>query len=247
MTATKIRVYDWPTRLFHWSFAGLFLSAFLIAKWIDDDSPTFAYHMLLGILLSSTVLLRGIWGLTGTRYARFASFALKPSDLFSYFKSLLTGRTERRLGHNPASSWAALLMMGLALGLGTTGYLMTTGGDKELIEEFHELVANAFIVVVIGHVAGVLLHMIRHRDGIGLSMIHGNKHPVSGESPITRTHPGVGFLYLLILAGFALHLVRNYDATAQSLNLFGTTLQLGEGNEGEEGGEGGKGEEGGDD
>ncbi len=225
-----IRVYDWPTRLFHWSFAVLFLGAFLIAKRIDDDSPIFAYHMLFGLVLMATVILRIVWGFIGSKYARFSSFALRPSDLIGYFKDLLLGRTERRLGHNPASSWAALVLMGLALGLATTGILMTTGGDKVILEEFHEVFADAFIIVTIAHVAGVLFHMIRHRDAIALSMIHGGKPPVAdSESGLTRSYLGVGLLYLAILGAVVFFLARNYDGNAQSLSLFGTTLQLGEG------------------
>ncbi len=233
MRTTKSKVYDWPTRLFHWSFAGLFVGTFLIAKTIDDESPAFSYHMLLGLTLSGTVVLRILWGLIGSKYARFSSFALMPSELFHYFKSLLFGHTARRLGHNPASSWAALIMMTLAIGLGVTGYLMTSGGDKEAIEEIHELFANAFLVTAISHVAGVLLHTIRHRDGIALSMIHGGKTPIEGESPITHSHAGAGLIYIAIVGVFALHLTKNYDPGTKRLNLFGSTLQLGESDNGE--------------
>lgn len=243
MKTTKVKVYDLPTRLFHWSFAGLFLGAFWIAKTIDEESPAYAFHMLLGLVLVATVLLRGIWGTFGSKYARFSSFALKPAECFGYFRALLLGRTERRLGHNPASSWAAVIMMGLALGLGVTGILMATGGDKEVIEEIHELFANAFLVVVIAHVAGVLLHMFRHRDGIGLSMIHGGKTAIDGESGIARSHAGAGLLYVAILAVFALHISKNYDATTQSLILFGNTLRLGESETGEHSKSSGHGEE----
>jgi cytochrome b len=237
MKATKVRVYDWPTRLFHWSFAGLFVSAFFIAKTIDDESPTYSYHMLLGLLLAATAFLRIIWGVIGSKYARFSSFALRPSELLGYFRDLLLGRGERRLGHNPASSWAALVMLSLALGLGITGFLMTTGGDKEVLEEIHELFANAFLVVVIAHVAGVLLHMIRYRDGIGFSMVHGKKSPVDREPGIARSHTGAGLIYVAIMAVFALHLSKNYDAGSQSLNLFGNKLQLGESGEEHEDGD----------
>ena len=63
----KTKVYDLPTRLFHWLFAGLFLSAFLIAKVIDDDSPSYSYHMLLGVILGMIVFLRIIWGFVGSK------------------------------------------------------------------------------------------------------------------------------------------------------------------------------------
>ena len=228
MKTEKTKVYDWPTRLFHWSFAGLFVGAFLIAKTVDDEAAAYPYHMLLGLVLALTVVLRIIWGFIGTKYARFSSFALRPTQLLQYFRALLLGRTERKLGHNPASSWAALVMMALALGLAVTGYLMTTGDNKELLEEVHELFANAFLVVAIAHVAGVLLHMIRHRDGIAMSMIHGAKTPISGETGIARSRVRAGFVFIGILVLFALNLSSDYDADKRSLKLFGSTLQLGE-------------------
>lgn len=51
-------VYDLPLRLFHWTFSGLFITAFLIAKTIDDDSVVFSCHMLAGLLLGFAVILR---------------------------------------------------------------------------------------------------------------------------------------------------------------------------------------------
>jgi len=230
----QTKVYDLPIRLFHWLFAGLFLGAFFIAQVIDDDSPTYTYHMLLGFLLAFVVGLRIVWGFVGSRYARFSSFSLRPSELFRYFKQLVSGKTLRTLGHNPASSWAALIMMALALGLALTGYLMTGGGNKETLEEVHELLANLFIVVVIAHVAGVIFHTLRHRDCIGLAMIHGKKRGMEGQRGIARSHAGVALLFLAMVGAFAFHLGKNYDANAQTLRLFGSTLQLGE-SEGQEG------------
>ncbi len=47
----KDLVYDLPTRLFHWLFAGLFLTGFVITKVIDNESSWFDYHSLAGLTL----------------------------------------------------------------------------------------------------------------------------------------------------------------------------------------------------
>jgi cytochrome b len=224
----KTKVYDLPTRLFHWLFVALFAGAFFIAKTMDDDSNLYPYHMMMGMTLALIVVLRVIWGMIGSRYARFTEFSLKPTALIGYFKNLLTGKTDRALGHNPASSWSALIMMGLALGLATTGILMAQDINKEFLEEIHELFANAFIVVVIGHVAGILFHMIRHRDGIALSMLHGKKNSIEGSEGIQKNHTVAGIIFLGIVAAFIFYLNQNYNPVTQNLNLFGTSLQLGE-------------------
>ena len=232
------KVYDLPTRFFHWLFAGGFVAAFLIAKTLDDDSALYPYHMMVGMVLGFAVILRFFWGLWGSRYARFSSFSLNPKDLFQYFIDMIRGQRQRELGHNPASSWAAIIMMGLTLGLGVTGYLMVQGQNKEFYEEVHELFANMFLVVVIAHVAGVLFHSLRYQDRIAFSMIHGQKKEVVGAQEIEKSHAGVGLLFIALIGVFVFHLNKNYAPDTRTLNLFGTTLQLGE-NENEQEGEGG--------
>lgn len=228
----KHKIYDLPTRLFHWLFAGLFLGAFAIAKLVDDESAFFSQHMLLGLLLAGLTLLRIIWGIIGSRYARFKSFPLSPARLVTYFREILTAKGNQHSGHNPASAWAALVMMGLALGVGVTGYLMATG-NKEAYEDIHELLANAFIFVAVAHVAGVALHQLRHKDGIALSMIHGKKKGIPSDAGIDRSHSLVALGMAGIMGVFAFHVYRNYDTTRSTTSLFGVTLQLGE-NEAEE-------------
>ena len=160
----KQLIYDLPTRVLHWLFAGLFLSAFCISNIFDDESPIFSYHMLIGLILVFVVVLRLIWGLFGTKYARFSGFSLNPIELLRYFQGILTGSKKRWSGHNPATSWAAIIMILLASGLGITGFLMTSGTNRDSIKDIHELLANGFIIIVIFHIAGIIIHSIRHQE-----------------------------------------------------------------------------------
>ena len=221
-------VYDLPTRIFHWLFASLFLTSFAIAKILEDDSPWFNYHSLAGLTLGFLVLLRIGWGIVGSRHARFSGFALRPTDLVSYFKGILVGNKARWAGHNPATSWAALTMMSMALGLAVTGYLMTSGPDKETYEDVHELLANGFIVIVILHLAGIVLHTLRHKEMIGLSMLDGGKNNVPADQVIPSARSAAGIVLLGLVVVFGLHLFRNYDSQNGTLQFFGTTLNLGE-------------------
>jgi cytochrome b len=228
----KKLIYDLPTRLFHWIFSGLFVGAFFIVKTVDDENPVFSYHMLAGLLLVFVVLLRILWGLFGTRYALFSSLSLSPLEVFDYFKGLMTGGKKRSAGHNPASSWATILMFFLALSLGVSGILMATG-QKETLKDVHELFANGFLIVVLLHVAGVILHAFRHRDGIALSMIDGNKqNDISGE-PIPNQKLISALVFLVLFSASTGYLLRNYDSGTRVLNLFGTQLTLGENEENE--------------
>lgn len=224
----KTRVYDLPTRLFHWVFVFLFMGAFFIAKVFDDESAQYPYHMILGFTLALTVVLRILWGFFGSQHARFTSFKLNPHDLFEYLKNLLSSKTPRYLGHNPASSWAAIIMMTLSLGLALSGYFMVNGTNKEIFEELHELLANAFILVVIGHVAGIILHTIKHKDSIGLSMVHGKKKAQEGDLDIKSSHPLIAIIFIALVGSFFIHLNKNYDPNTQNLKFLGSTLHLSE-------------------
>ena len=84
----KKNAFDLPTRVFHWVFAILFVAAFTIANTIDDDSKWYTLHSLSGIMMVFLIFLRGIWGFVGSKYARFSSFKLNPSDLIKYLKSI---------------------------------------------------------------------------------------------------------------------------------------------------------------
>lgn len=223
----KATVYDLPTRLFHWSFAGLFVAAFAIAQLVDDESSLFSHHMMLGLILAALVLVRLAWGLTGSRYARFSSFPLNPRSLFEYFRDLPRGKERIFFGHNPASAWAAVLMMGLALGLGVTGFLMATG-RKEAFEDVHELLANGFAFVAAAHVVGVILHGLRHRDGLALSIIHGKKDRTGDAMPLARSHRLAAMTMAGLVGLFAFHVYRNYDPARSTTRVFGVTLQLAE-------------------
>lgn len=221
----KTHIYDLPTRIFHWLFATLFMGSFFIAKTIDDESSLFSYHMLGGLILAFLVGIRIIWGILGTKYARFSSFALHPSDLLFYFKGILTGARENWPGHNPASSWAAILMLAFAAGLGITGVFMTAG-QKEAFEDAHELLANGFLLTVIVHISGVLIHSIRYKDGIALSMIHGKKQTEIDIEPNNVPRPFVTITFVLLIMIFSGYLVHNYNTQNGKLNLFGIVLTL---------------------
>jgi len=226
----KTKVYDLPTRLFHWLFAALFVGAFAIAKQVDDDSPIFSQHMIFGLILFVLTSLRVIWGFVGSRYARFSSFPLNPLRLLEYFRDILSTKGKQYYGHNPASACSALAMMVLALGLGATGFLMASG-QKETFEDIHELLANGFAFVVVAHIAGVVLHTLRHKDGIGFSMIHGKKVSTEDAQPIANSHRYVAMGMAGIVGLFAFHVYSNYDAARATTSVFGVNLQIGEGQE----------------
>lgn len=226
-------IYDLPLRLYHFIFAALFSIAYLISNTIDDDSALFSLHMLAGIALTFVIVQRIVWGIIGTKYSRFSELPLNPSQLIEYISGVFTAGDRKWAGHNPASAWAGLTMMVLALALGFTGYLMSAGYKSDFIEDAHELLANGFLVVVILHLAGLALHTMKYRDNIGLSMVHGHKSELPREVSIASPHNTSGLIFLAIFLLFVGAIISGYDSKTRNLNLFGSSISLGE-NEGGE-------------
>jgi cytochrome b len=189
--------------------------------------------MLAGALLAAAVILRVIWGVAGTRYARFSSFELNPARLVEYFRSMFGSGTRTWAGHNPASSWAALVMIGLAAGLAITGVLMVDGNEQ--YEDLHELLANSFLIVALLHVAGVIVHQLRHRDAFALSMADGRKQAPVADG-IAHARPLAALASLAIVAVLGVYLLRGFDATTGTLRAFGASYQLTETEGGHEAG-----------
>lgn len=229
---TRILVWDVPTRLFHWLLAGAFLPAFVIALTTDDDGRLFPVHMLLGLVAAFIVGLRLLWGVIGSRPSRLSTFALRPTDLLAYVRGAVTGGARRLwAGHNPGASWAALVMFTCVIGLAASGILMSRG--VEAVEEVHEVLAWTLMGTVGVHLLGIVLHTLREREVIALSMLDGRRRGADSDA-ISSPRPVAGLVFLALTGAWTGGLVRSYDAATSSVvvPVVGATLLLGEGGEG---------------
>ncbi|MDO8703533.1 MAG: cytochrome b/b6 domain-containing protein [Sulfuricaulis sp.] len=188
---TRILVWDVPTRVFHWLLAGSFAGAFLTA-----ESERFRdVHVLLGYTMLGLIGFRLVWGLVGTRYARFSAFAFGPSKVAAYLKSLLTGSPQHYVGHNPAGSWVIYGLLLLGLLSGATGYAVYNQTGGEWLEGLHEGAANTMLALVAVHVAGVLVSSLLHRENLVRAMINGYKTGEAGLG-VRRAHWLIGISLL---------------------------------------------------
>lgn len=227
-------VWDLPVRLFHWLLVATFGAAFIIGQTTDDDGAVFALHMVAGLVAAFLVALRLVWGVAGTRHARFRAFACGPRVLAGYLRDAIVGRAQKFAGHNPGTIYAAIAMFLLILGLAVTG--VATSRGSHTAEEIHEALAWAMVAVVGLHVAGVAWHTIRHRENITLGMIDGRK-AVEPTEAITSARRGSAVVLLVLTAVWAGSLLRGYDGGTGAL----TAPVLGTLHAGEEEHEGGDG------
>lgn len=224
-------IWDLPTRLFHWLLAAGFIAAAVIAFLLGEHSVLFPYHAIIGLTLGLMVCWRIVWGLVGSRHSRFGSFAFGPRAVAGYFGGLLSRRGKVFPGHNPGSAVAIFIMLTLVLGLAATGFML--GRGNEGVKEIHEVLAYAMVAVVIGHILGVALHTIVHRENLTAGMVHGRKNAPATDG-IASSRPLAAAILLVLVGAWAFGLVRNFDAGTQTtkLPLVGTTLQVGEDEQG---------------
>ena len=164
-------VWDLPTRAFHWLLALSFAGAYATS----DSERLRDVHMLLGYTTLGLVVFRLLWGVVGTRYARFAAFPLRPAAVIGYLKSLLQRSPRHYFGHNPAGSWAIVAMLTLIGALGATGWAQAVEVGPKWLEDLHEGLANAMLALVAVHVAAVLASSLLHRENLVRAMVTGYK------------------------------------------------------------------------
>jgi cytochrome b len=225
---TRILIWDLPTRLFHWLFTATVLGALSVALIADDEGSVFRIHMLLGLIAGFLVLLRLVWGIAGSRYARFGSFLFGPKALVEYLVGAFRRTAERHVGHNPGSAYAIFAMLLLSLGLASSGLLLASWKG---LEELHEILGFTMLAVVGTHLVGIILHTARHRENIALSMIHGRKEGEAHQG-ITSSHPAVGVIFLALALGCAAIVFKGYDSQTGQLSVLGQSFRLGESEKG---------------
>ena len=162
-----VRVWDPLVRIFHWSLVVSFAVA-----WLTSHSWETLHH-LAGYAAALLIGIRLIWGLIGTRYARFASFVRHPRAIIDYLRAIVTGSEARHIGHNPAGG---AMIVALILAMAATATTDTFWG-VEWMQKLHDLIAHGLLLLVGIHVAGVVLASVRHRENLVLSMLSGLKRP----------------------------------------------------------------------
>ena len=177
MNRTRILVWDLPVRLFHWLLVATFAGAFLTA----ESERVRDIHVALGYTFAGLLAFRIVWGLVGSRYARFASFAFGPRAVVAYLKSLLERRPEHHVGHNPAGAWAIFALIAGGIAVGVTGHMAYADAGGRWLQELHEGAANALLALAIVHVAGVVIGSLLHRENLVAAMVTGYKSGPANE------------------------------------------------------------------
>lgn len=196
-SAQGILVWDLPVRVFHWLLALSFAGAYLTA----ESERWRLVHVTLGYTVGGLIVFRLLWGLIGTRHARFASFVRGPAAVLRYLRSLLAGRPEHHVGHNPAGALAIVALLGLGALLVLSGWSTYNEIGGDWLEELHEGVANTMLAVVLVHIAAVLLSSRLHHENLVRAMVTGRKQGAPAQG-VRRAWRVLGVLLLAAVLAF---------------------------------------------
>jgi cytochrome b len=198
----SVRVWDFPTRLFHWLTVALVAGAYLTQRlnWIN-------LHVRLGETLLALVLFRLLWGCFGSETARFRSFVASPAAALKHLRHLLRREPDTQVGHNAAGGWMVLLLLALLLVVTLTGVYLYNEIDDEgplsvivpapvanAIAWLHGFGWDLLLAAVVLHVCAITVYALAKGHHLIGPMLTGRK-----RLPATVRAPARAPLWLAVL------------------------------------------------
>lgn len=195
-------VFVWPlcTRIIHWMIASSFFLSFLTSFY----AHLFKWHIAFGMLFGFVLCFRLIWGFIGSNYGTFQTFKLGFNDLKEYFREKIKNRWRKiHAGHNAASSWFTLIVLGSGL-LGVLSGLLLQGiqegsGFFAFLNPFYFQSSALFLFVHQGfsyfllywamiHIVGVLIEQFYHKTHMVFAMVTGYKKAEGNDTLLSAIH-----------------------------------------------------------
>lgn len=200
----RVKVWDLPTRLFHWTLVLL-----IIVMGLSGELGQLLIHMLVGPAVIALILFRLIWGVIGSETARFSHFVRGPKSVLAYLTAARNGAV-RSVGHNPLGAFSVLALLTLVLVQGVTGLFtsddilsqgplahLLSSKDVALLSSLHRIGFKLLLAFIAVHLAAVLFYRLVKKDDLVRAMITGEKQAPEGVEGIRFRHP------LLALAALA--------------------------------------------
>jgi cytochrome b len=204
-----VRVWDLPTRIFHWSLlacvVGAVASARLGGNWMD-------WHLRFGGSTLGLLAFRIVWGIVGPRYARFRSFLYAPRDMLAYVRTMGSTAVARHAGHSPSGAASVFALLGVLAAvsvsglfssdsISTDGALVRFASDStvRLATSIHVRLQWAIYGLVALHVAAVLAYLVVKKIDLIRPMLHGDKPGI--RAPHAADSIGVRIAGLALMGG----------------------------------------------
>nr|WP_136249731.1 cytochrome b/b6 domain-containing protein [Ningiella ruwaisensis] len=219
----KIKVWDLPTRLFHWLLVTVFVFQFVTGDILDDAMQL---HFYGGYVALGLILFRIIWGMVGSYHARFTSFLASPVTAWQYMRG--KSQTHRYLGHNPLGAYSVLALLAVMLTQAVSGLFMTdeifsqgpyySAVSSEVADIMNWLHHQAFSLLwylIALHLIAIAYYRIKKKQKLVKAMFTGNKEvdekqsnqlEIAGSARNIKTH-WLRFLIVVALVVLAVYLI----------------------------------------
>jgi cytochrome b len=205
-----VKVWDLPTRLFHWLLVCLVVvgvvTGFVTPEW------WMGVHIWAGYGIVALMAFRLVWGICGPEYSRIVSFLYPPRSIVEHLRGLLLLRPPHYVGHNPTGALMVFALTGVLVAIVTTGLLVLGGEEKQgpllavigysvgfAAKHVHLWLVWLLIVLVLGHVAGVVVESLLTHDNLVRAMITGWKR-LPPEAPVPTPRPARPLLAVALFA-----------------------------------------------
>lgn len=207
-----VRVWDLPTRVFHWLLAACVVGSIVSAK---IGGNAMVWHFRFGYVVFTLLTFRLVWGWVGGHWSRFASFAYAPATTLRYVRGRSAADEHHGVGHNPLGAWSVFgLLAILALQVGTglfaddeisnTGPLIkfVSGATSSRLTSWHKNYGQWLVIgLTLLHIAAVLFYLARNNNLVR-AMWTGDK-VLPSAVPAARDHAGSRALALVLVAACA--------------------------------------------
>ena len=205
-TKFSVKVWDLPTRVFHWSLL-LSICGSFYAVWVAEDM---VLHSRFGYAVLALCLFRMVWGVVGGHWSRFASFMPSWRQTRAYLSS--SQAMEAQPGHNPLGAWSVyafllLLLLQVASGMGSDDDVVFSGPLAPLMPSawvswftsYHaDIGKTVLMVLILVHIAAVLFYTLVKRQALIQAMWHGFRQwPVAAIASVDTWRRRLGALAIL--------------------------------------------------
>jgi cytochrome b len=203
-----VRVWDGPTRLFHWLLVLLILTSWRTG---EEGGEWLRYHFWSGYAILTLVLFRIVWGLIGGTHARFANFVRGIPTALHHLRELMRPGPTSDVGHNAIGGWMIVVLLAVLLlqtGTGlfadddivTVGPLgdLVSGATRARLTTIHKYNFELILVLAGVHIVAVLSYLVLKRQNLIGAMITGNKRVLAPTAiDAARAHPALAAAVLV--------------------------------------------------
>jgi cytochrome b len=185
MSEQRHRVWDAPTRVFHWAIVAIVLAQWCSAEW---NLLSMDWHFRLGYAALALVLFRIAWGFVGSESARFSSFVRGPEAVARYLPQVFARQPDAFSGHNPLGGWSVLVLLALLLAQSITGLFATDDislfgplAERVSVDTagamtgWHKDLTDALVIMIGVHLLAVAWHGLFKREDLTRAMLTGDK------------------------------------------------------------------------